>query len=179
MRPLHTSLNTANSGCKPRLIRVFFYTFSPCLPTPAHTSHPCHHHISKSRHPIISVLTFHMPKPLLSTTPHHFCHALNTQKTVQVLTSLPILQRHTTHPSHHHALCSLQAMQILSLHCPCLNPICQHALDTGPKIFPFMRCDAPWAIRMGDSSLNLAQAHHTLALAASSTPPPAPSVSPK
>ena len=68
-----------------------------------------------------------------STMPHHFCHALNIQKTVQVLTSLPILQRHTTHPSHHHTLCSLQATQILSLHCPCHSPIYQHALDTGPK----------------------------------------------
>ena len=33
------------------LIRVIFYTFSPCLP--AHTSHPCYHHISTGRHPII------------------------------------------------------------------------------------------------------------------------------
>ena len=33
--------------------------------------------------------------------------------------------------------------------------------------------------RMGDSSLNLVQAHLTQALAASSTLPPAPSVSPK
>ena len=38
-----------------------------------------------------------------------------------------------SHPPHHHTLCSLQAMQILSLHCPCLSPICQHTLDTGPK----------------------------------------------
>ena len=64
-----------------KLIRVFFYTFSSCLPTPAHTSYPCHHHISTGRHPIISVLTFHMPKPPQSTIPHHFRHALNTQKT--------------------------------------------------------------------------------------------------
>ena len=88
------------------LVRIFLYTFSPCLPTSAHTSHPSHHHISTGRYPIISVLTFHMPKSPQSTMPHHFCHALNTQKTVQVLTSLPILQRHATHPSHHHALCS-------------------------------------------------------------------------
>ena len=30
------------------------------------------------------------------------------------------------------------------------------------KIFPFMRWDAPRVVRMGDSSLNLAQAHRTL-----------------
>ena len=45
------------------------------------------------------------------------------------------------------------------------------------KIFSFKRCDAPRAVRMGDSSLSLSQAHQNLALVASSTPP-APSVSP-
>ena len=39
-------------------------------------------------------------------------------------------------------------------------------------IFPFMWYDAPRAVRIGDNSLNLAQAHLTLALASSSTPPP-------
>ena len=37
-------------------------------------------------------------------------------------------------------------------------------------IFPFMQYDAPGAVRIGDNSLNLTQAHLTLALAASSTP---------
>ena len=48
-----------------KLVRVFFYTFFPCLPTPAHTSHPCHHHISTGRHPSSLFLrsTIHMPKP--------------------------------------------------------------------------------------------------------------------
>ena len=46
-------------------------------------------------------------------------------------------------------------------------------------ILLFMRYDAPLAVKIGDNSLNFAQAHLTLALAASSTPPPAPSVSPK
>ena len=77
--------------------------------------------------------TFHMPKPPQSSTPRHFSHALNTQKTIEDLTSLPIFQGHTTHPSHHHMLCSPQALQILSLHCLCLSHICQHTLDTGPK----------------------------------------------
>ena len=78
-------------------------------------------------------LMFHMPKSSQPTTPHHLSHALKTQKTVQDLTSLPILQRHSTHPTHHHTLDSFQAMQILSLHCPCLSPICQYTLDTCPK----------------------------------------------
>ena len=100
MRPLHTSLNTAYSGqganqahpC--HLLHILSMSSYPCphlSPLP-----PPHFY---SRHPIISVFTFHMPKPPQSTMPHQFCHALNTQKTVQDLTSLPILQRHTTHPS--------------------------------------------------------------------------------
>ena len=53
-----------------KLNRVLFYTFSPSLPVPAHTSHPRHHHhISTGRHPIISTLMFHMPKPSKSITP--------------------------------------------------------------------------------------------------------------
>ena len=135
MRPLPISLNSEHCPFRvqTKLIHIIFYTFSPSLPAPTCTSHSCHHHISTGRHPIISILTFHKPKPPQSTTPHHLSHALNSKKTVQDLTSLPILQRHTTHPSHHHTLCSPQALQILSLHCLCLSPICQHTLDTGPK----------------------------------------------
>ena len=174
MRPVHTSLNTAHSGCKPSSsVSSFTHSMSSC-PCP-HPSRPCHHHISKADTQSSSFLCSTCPNHL--NLPRLTTFATNTQKTVQVLTLLPILQRHTTHPSHHHALWSLQAMQILSLHCPCLSPICQHTLDTGPEIFPFVRSDAPRAVRMGDSSLNLAQSHRTLALAASSTPPPAPSVS--
>ena len=36
---------------------------------------------------------------------HLPCHILNTQKTVQTLTEPSILQRNSTHPSHHHTLC--------------------------------------------------------------------------
>ena len=140
MRPLHISLNTAHSACKPSS-SISSFTHSYRLSPSTRTSHPCHHHISTGRHPIISTLTLHMPKPPQSTTPHHFCQALNTQKTVQVLTSLPILQRHPTHPSHHHALCSLQAMQIISLHCLCLSPIYQHVLCSAAHYMP-VHCSA-------------------------------------
>ena len=71
-----------------KLIRIILYTFSPSLPAPTHITRPCHHHISTGRHPIISTLTFNMPKPPQYTTPHHLSHALNTQKTVQDLNSL-------------------------------------------------------------------------------------------
>ena len=44
-----------------QLHRIIPHTFSPSLPAPTRTSHPCHHHISTGRHPIISILTLHMP----------------------------------------------------------------------------------------------------------------------
>ena len=49
-----------------------------------------------------------------------------------------------------------------------------HALHS----FPFTFRNAPLDVRTDDSSRNLLQAHHTLALDASSAPPPAPIISP-
>ena len=72
----------------------------------------------------IITLTFHMPKPPQSTPPHHLIHALYTQKTVQIHTAFPILQRHSAHSSHHHPFHPLQTMQIRFLHCPDFSPIC-------------------------------------------------------
>ena len=98
---------------------------------------------------------------------------LLTKKTVQIHTAFPILQRHSAHPSHHHPLLSLQTFQICFLQRPGFSPICQCTLEYV----------APRAVRIGDNSLNFAQAHLTLTLAVSSTlPPPTlppPSVSPK
>ena len=72
----------------------------------------------------------HMPTPPQSTPPHHLSHALNPQKTVQIYTALPILQRHPAHPSHHHLFGPLLTMQICFLHHPGSSPICQCTLDT-------------------------------------------------
>ena len=158
-------------------LHIILHTFIPSLPPSTRTPHPCHHHISTGRHSIILTLTFLMPKPPQSTPPHHRINTLDTQKTVQIHTVFPILQRHSAHSSHHHPFCPLQTLQIRFLHRPGLSPICQYTLDTSP-VYPSLY-DAPLAIRIGDNSLNFAQAHLTLALAASYTPPPAPSVSPK
>ena len=87
MKPLHISLNTARSGWKPSTFISSFHTFIPSLPPSTRTSHPCHHHISTGRHPIIPTLTFHMPKPPQSTPPHYLIDALCTQKTVQIHTA--------------------------------------------------------------------------------------------
>ena len=62
MRLLHWTLvySTHAFRVQTQLIHIILHTLSPSLPTL--TSHPCHHHISTDRHPIISTLTFHMPK---------------------------------------------------------------------------------------------------------------------
>ena len=74
-------------------------------------------------------LCFKCPKPPQSATPHHLshCHTLNP-KGIQNLTTLSILQRHSTHPrstSPSYALLSLsRTMQIFHLHCQWFSPIC-------------------------------------------------------
>ena len=124
---LYISLNTAYSDSKPStFISSFTHSYQVFLPLP--TSHPCHHHISV--YPIIPTLTFHMPKPPQSTLPLHLIETLYTQKTVQIHTAFPILQRRSAHPSHHHPFRSLQTLQIRFLHRPGLSPICQCTLDT-------------------------------------------------
>ena len=182
MRPLYTSLNTAHSGCKlSSSVSSFTHSLHVFLPRPTYLTPATTTFLqadTQSSPFLRSTCPNHLNLPCLTT----FATLWMPQRLVQDLTLLPILQRHTTHPSHHHALCSLQVMQILSLHCPCLTTICQHALDTGPKNLPLHAMwhttgPSEWAI--APCSLNLAQAHRTLALAASSTPPPAPSVSPK
>ena len=56
------------------------HTHSPSLPASVHTSHPCQHHISTCRHPIIHTFTLQMTKPPQSATPHHICHKMQIWK---------------------------------------------------------------------------------------------------
>ena len=74
--------------------------------------------------------TLQMPQPSESIMPQHIRHTLHTQKTVQIHTALPIIQRHPTHPSHHHLFLPLQTLQICFLHNPGFSLICQYILDT-------------------------------------------------
>ena len=60
------------------------------------------------------------------------------------------------------------------LHRPCFSSVCQRTVDIGLENRSLHVISG--AVRMGDSSLNSTQSHHTLALAVSSTPTPAPSV---
>ena len=129
-----------------QLLYIIPHSFSPSLPAPTRTSH---HHISTGRHPTISTLTLHMPKPPQSTALHHLSHILNHQKTVQNHTALYILQRHLIHPSHHHPLRSFQTLQICFLHRPGFSPYVNTLWTQALYIFPFMCYDAPQAVRRG------------------------------
>ena len=152
-------------------LHIILHTFIPSLPPSTRTSHSCHHPISTGQHPIIPTLTFHMPKPPQSTLPHHLINALYTQKTTNPhCVSYPSATLRTIFSRLRRF-----AFFIAQVSVPYVNALWTQAL----YILPFMRYDAPLAVRIGDTSLNFAQAHLTLALAASSTPPPAPSVSPK
>ena len=116
------------------LIRIIFYTFSPSLPVPTRTSHPCHHHILQADTQSSPLLRSTCPNTSIYTTPHHLSHALNTQKTVQDLTSLPILQSHTTHDtsiSPSYALLSPGSANSQPSLPMSQSHICQHTLDTG------------------------------------------------
>ena len=108
-------------------LHIIHHTFMPSFSPSTRTSHPCHHHISTGRHPIIPILTFHMPKPPQSTPPHQ--RSVHPED-CQIHTGFPIFQRHSAHPSHHHSLCSLQTLQIRFLHRPGFTPICQCTLDS-------------------------------------------------
>ena len=92
----------------------------------------------------------------------------------EIHTALPIIQRHPTHPSHIifsflSKLCRF-AFFIDQVSGSYVNTLWTQAFT----IFPFMRYDSPRAVRLEDISLNFAEA---LALAVSSAPPSAPSVS--
>ena len=145
-----------------QLLHIILHTFSPSLPAPSRTSHPCHLHIPTGRHPIISILTLHMPKPPQSTTPYHLSHRSQPLKdyksTLRFLSFSNTLHIHL--PIIHSVLSRLCrfAFFIAQVSVPYVNALWTQAL----YIFPFMRYDAPRAVRIRDNSLNLAQAHLTL-----------------
>ena len=133
MRLLHISLNT-------------IYTLSECKPSSlAHPYHPLHI-LSKSSCPYPHISPLPPPHFYRLTLNHlhsYVPHAQTTsiyhasppqprsepQKTVQIHTAFPILQRHPAHPSHHHPFRPLHTLQICFLHRPGFSPICQYTLD--------------------------------------------------
>ena len=145
--------------------------FFPSLPIPPLTFRPCHLHLSTGRYPTSTLLRSkcpnHLNLPCLTTdctNPHCVPYPSATPRTFISPSSVP------SSPDFSDLLFSSPRFQsYMSMHSghkPCIM-----------YIFPFIQYDAPQAVRIGDNSLNLAQAHLALALAAFSTPSPAPSVS--
>ena len=141
MRSLHISLNTTHSGCKPSSsISSLTHSLQVFPPLPAHLTPATTTFLqadTQSSPLLRSTCPNHAPQ---STTPHHLSDTLNSQKTVKIHTALFILQRHLTHPSHHHPFRSLQTLQICYLHRPGFSPICQYTLDTSLVYVSFHLC---------------------------------------
>ena len=132
MRPLHISLNTTHSECRPSSsISSFTHSLQVFLPLLAHLT-PATTTFLQADTQSSPLLRSTMPKPPQSTTPHHLSHALNPQKTVQIHSAFSILQRHPTHPSHHHPL---RIHEVIVL---CL--FCGPGYRIGPPCFPPHAC---------------------------------------
>ena len=181
MIALHISLNTgtAHSGCKPstsmssstHFHQVFLFLPLHLILTPATFTFlqadtqsftllrsRCPNHLNLPR--LTTSATLDIPKRLYKFT-LHFLHPSTTLHTSISPSFAP------SSPGYADSQPSTPLFQSRML------------TDSGPKlciIFPFMWYDAPRAARIGDNSLNLAQAHLTLALAAFFTPLPAPKV---
>src|SRR5438876_10973076 len=120
-----------------------------------------------------------MPKPSQPATPNNFLHTLNTQPTPQLLTRSSVLQGHSRHPPNHTIFRSHKPLHIIHLHRPSFATIHKHPLYTHSICLSFTLNEAPLAVDKILKSLNFPQAHLTLALDASSAPPPFPITSPK
>src|SRR3989441_5865879 len=99
-----------------------FYTSLPCI--------TYHLQISALRNPIISLLTFHMPKPSQPATPNNSIHTHNTQPTPELLTRSSVLQSHSRHPPNHAIFHSHKLLHIIHFHRPSFATIHKHPLYT-------------------------------------------------
>ena len=79
---------------------------------------------------------------------------------------------------HKSSLRFLSFKDTLHIHLTISVPYIKTLWTQALQILPLLRYDALRTVKIWESSLNSAQAHLTPALAASTTPPPEPSVSP-
>ena len=180
MKSLHTSMRTVISGCTqalschpPHILSKSFYSspyISPLPPPLFYRPIPIHPH---------SYAPDAQTTSICNASPHQPHSAHPEDCTNPLCISSPSAIPHTSispssipsSPDYADLLSSSPRFQFHNV-----NALWTQALH---YIFPFMWYDAPRAVRIEDNSLTLAQTHLTLALAASSTPSPAPSVLPK
>ena len=143
MRPLHTSLNTAHSRCKPsssassftHSLHVFLPLPTPLTPATTTFLQPTPNHL-RSYVPHAQTTSIYHASPLLprsehpkdSTRPHSACYPSETHHT-SISPSCALLS-----PGYADSQPSL----LMSQSVPYVNTLWTQAL----KIFPFMRCDA-------------------------------------
>src|SRR2546425_11636885 len=108
----------------------FFHTLHPGLSTSPLLYTTYHLQISALRDPIISLLTFHMPKPSKPATPNNFLHTLNTKPKPELLTRSSVLQGHSRYPPNHTIFRSHKPLHITHLHRPSFATIHKHPLYT-------------------------------------------------
>src|SRR3989442_48001 len=89
-----------------------------------------HLQISALRNPIISLLTFHMPKPSQPPTPNNSVHTHNTQPTPELFTRSSVLQSHSRHPPNHAIFSSHKPLHIIHFHRSSFATIRKHPLYT-------------------------------------------------
>src|SRR3989442_1478535 len=107
-----------------------FFTLHSSLFTPPFPCTTFHLQISALRNPIISFLTFHMPKPSQPATPNNSIHTHNTQPTPELLTRSSVLQSHSRQPSNHVIFRSHKPLHIIHFHRPSFATIHKHPLYT-------------------------------------------------
>ena len=173
MKPIHISLNTAHSGCKQappcHLLHALFLSlplpllFSPTTSTflqaDTQSSPLSTHHLNLSC--LTTSATFWTPKRLYKTS----LHFLSLRDTPHI--HLTIIHCAPSRLSRFSSFIAYVSFPVDTV----------NTVRTQENKNLYLWHDALRVVRMGDSSLNLAQAHRTLSLAASSTPPPAQSVS--
>src|SRR5437867_2933650 len=161
------------------LSHVFIHTLHPCLPTPPFLTPPptskCLHLETQSSASLRSTCPYHLSLPRLTT--------LSTLSipNPRLRSSLFLLSFRVTPDIHLTILFSVLTSLCIStafigqVSLQYTSTLCTHAL----YILPFNLKEAPLTVNNILRSLNFPQAHLTLALDASSAPPPFPITSPK
>src|SRR5437867_3962880 len=149
-------------------------SYSPPFPTPPTTSKRRHSETQSSA-PLRSTCPNHLSLPRLTTLstlsiPKPFVRSLVLPLSFSVTPDIHLTMLFSVLTS----LC-ISSFFIGQVSLPYTSTLCTHAL----YIFPFTLNEAPLAVNNILRSLNFPKAHLTLALDASSAPPPFPITSPK
>jgi len=124
---LHLSRLWASSLIKPSFfMSTFTHSFHVSLPFAPQLAIPASQLLSLG-----IPCPYHLRRPWLTTS--SMLTTLNSP--LQLCSTFPIPQWHTTHPSQHSILLTFQSSHIIHLHYPCLTVVHPNTLHTGPADF--------------------------------------------